>query len=215
MTDEQQGYNLIQVSFSGELPSQLADVRSLKEDFQFAKQCAAAYLNLHKVNMDEESRKVVSRGLWVAAAISYRRGFTTGKAQLVPQGSRLKIPKSWFESLKPEYKEAHEEILAVANQQIAHHTGKNEHYIVAALLMPPPLPRALAGVGVMNLGVASLGDERVRQLGSLCNGLIDGLEKRFGELGDEFEKFVKEQNLDDLYDNPKKINDRDKTPPAQ
>jgi hypothetical protein len=91
----------------------------------------------------------VAQGLWTAAVISYRRGFTSGKAQLVPQGSRLKVPKSWFDSLKPEYKQAHEEILAVGNRQIAHYTGAQDNYSVVALLMPPPQPRAVAGVAVM------------------------------------------------------------------
>lgn len=198
---------LIQVSFSGDLPSQIADLRSLLDDFEFAKNCAAAYLNLPTLQMDDAFRKVVSEGLWVAAAISYRRGFTTGKAHLAPQGSRLKIPKSWFDALQPEYKKAHKEILAVGNQHIAHQTGKHEHINVCALLMPPPMPRALAaGVAVMKMGLSSPGDERVRQLGTLCQGLIDGLDKRFKELADEFEEFVKAQNLDDLYEDPTRIN---------
>lgn len=202
---EAQSHELIQVSFSGELPSQLADLRSLIDDFQFAKSCAAAYLNLGLVRMDDESRKVVSRGLWVSAAISYRRGFATGKAQLVPQASRLKIPPSWLESLVPEYRQAHEAILEMANQHIAHHTGKHEHYQAVAMLMPPPLPRALGGVGVIHVGLASPGDERVRQLGGLCNSLIDGLEKRFQELTNEFEAFVKDQDLDTLYGDPANV----------
>ncbi|WP_255776000.1 hypothetical protein [Mycobacteroides abscessus] len=199
----------IQVSFSGELPSQLADLRSLREDFQFAQNCALAYLNLHLANMNDESRKVVSRALWVSAAIAYRRGFTTGKAQLVPQGNRLKIPQDWFDSLKPEGKVAHDGILEIANKQIAHHTGKHENYSVVAFLAPPPQPRALAGVGVIRIGLASPGDERIQQLGALCQSLINGIDRRIEELTNEFESFVKAQNLDDLYDDPTKINTKD------
>lgn len=200
---------LIQVSFSGGLPSQLADLRSLREDFQFAQNCANAYLRLHLVNMHEESRKVVSRALWVSAAIAYRRGFTTGKAQLVPQGNRVKIPEGWFNALKPEGKVAHDEILEIANKQIAHHTGKHENYSVVAFLAPPPHPRALAGVGVISIGLASPGDERIQQLSALCQSLINGIDRRIEELTNEFESFVKAQNLDDLYDDPTKINTKD------
>ncbi|WP_131809307.1 hypothetical protein [Mycobacteroides immunogenum] len=200
---------LIQVSFSGGLPSELADLRSLREDFQFAQHCANAYLHLDLVKMNDESRNVVSRALWVSAAIAYRRGFTTGKAQLVPQGNRLKIPQSWFDALKPEGRVAHDEILEIANKQIAHHTGKHENYNVVALLMPPPNPRALAGVGVISMGLAVPGNERIQHLGELCQSLINGIDRRIEDLTNEFESFVKAQNLDDLYDDPAKVNTKD------
>jgi hypothetical protein len=149
------------------------------------------------------------RPLWTAAVISYRRGFTTGKAQIVPQGSRLKIPKNWFDSLKPEYKKFHEEILDIGNQQIAHYTGAQDNYSVVAQLMPPPEPRGLAGIAVMNMSIGPPLDERVRQLGSQCENLIEGLNKRSEDLGAQFKAFVEAQDLDDLYDDPTRINKKD------
>jgi hypothetical protein len=192
------GHELIQVHFEGPLPSDIADIQSLHDDFKFAMDCATAFLNLSKAGMDEASRKVVAEGLWNAAVISYRRGFTTGKAHLQPGQPRTKIPKSWFEGLKPEYKEAHKEILEIANRAIAHRIGKNEHIFVCALLAPAPLPRALCGVGVLAARI-SPSDEQVRKLGSLCQGLVKGLSDRLTVLIDEFEKHVEQQDLDDLY----------------
>lgn len=208
MSEQQQppGQALIQVSFSGPLPSELADITSLLEDFTFAKDCAAAYLNLKNLSIDDPSRKVVGQALWTAAVIAYRRGFTKGKAQLVPQASRLKIPGDFYDQLKPEYRQAHDEILAIGNQQMAHYTGAQDNRSVVALLMPPPQPRAVFGTAVMNIGLGTPLDERVRQLGSLCLNLIDNLAKRLGKLNADFDAFVRTQNLDDLYDDPTRIN---------
>ena len=74
--------------------------------------------------------------------------------------------------------------------------------------MPPPQPRAVFGTAVTNIGLGTPLDERVRQLGSLCLTLIDNLGKRLGELNAQFEAFVSEQNLDDLYDDPTRINQK-------
>ncbi|WP_336819508.1 hypothetical protein [Gordonia sp. MMO-8] len=195
-----QQVEMLQVGFQGGVPSQLADLRSLISDFTFAQKCATVYLNLGLLKVDEDSRKLMSEALWTSAAIAYRRGFTTGKAQLVPQGSRLKIPEGWYESLNPEYKEAHDEILEIANRQIAHHTGKGDHFNVLAFLAPPPFPRSIAGTAVLNASLVAPLDETLQQLGTLCQGLIDGLEARFKEVSSSFDEYLASQDLDTLYD---------------
>ncbi|GAA4642049.1 hypothetical protein GCM10023197_05310 [Gordonia humi] len=189
----------LQVGFEGNLPSQLADLRSLVSDFTFAQNCVTAYLNSGKLNCDEESQQIVAKSLWTSAAIAYRRGFTTGKAQLVPQGSRLKITEGWYQSLTPEYKEAHDDLLEIANRQIAHHTGKHDQYKILAFLTPPPMPRAVVGTGVLSASLAAPTEERLRQLGELCQSLIVGLEDRFKVVSAEFDEHLASRDLDDLY----------------
>lgn len=92
----------LRVAFEGELPSQIADARSLVLDFEFARNCALLYQNLDNVSIDEPSQEVPQQALWSAAAISYRRGFSTGKALLQPQAKRLKVPDNWLNLLSPE-----------------------------------------------------------------------------------------------------------------
>lgn len=207
MTDEQSGgRELIEVHFHGPLPSHIANLRSLHDDFAFAMRCAQAYLSLGALNMDETFRTTVAEGLWTSAVISYRRGFTKGKAHLQRGARRPQIPDSWFQRLDHEYQEAHKEILEIANQQVAHRAGKHEHIKVCALLMPPPLPRALYSSATMMVLRISPSDEQVKQLGTLCQDLINGLLRQIESATEELAAFVKAQNLDDLYEDPTRIN---------
>jgi hypothetical protein len=188
--------------FEGDLPSQLADLRSLQADFTFAHNCAAAYTNADKLSGgDEESMKVVRTALWRSAVISYRRGFTSGKAHLVKQGRRLKVPDHWTELLNPEQLEAHDELLRLADKHIAHQTGEREHMRVAAMLTPPPMPRAVAGMTVLSIDLSHPQDDLVIRLGQLCTILLKILNDRSEELGHAFTEQVNSQELDSLYEN--------------
>ena len=204
MADQQdpaQSWEPIQVFFEGDLPSQLADLRSLEADFKFARNCAAAFVNADKLRGgDEESMKVVRQALWSSAAISCRRGFTTGKAHLLPQGKRLKVPDHWKELLSPEQLEAHDQVLDIANRHIAHRVDKREHMNVAALLTPPPMPRAIAGIAVLSVTRSVPQPDLVVRLGQLCTILLKILHDRFERLGDAFREHVKSQDLDSLYE---------------
>jgi hypothetical protein len=125
--------------FWGEVPSQLADLRSLEADFAFARDCANAYLSAGG------DKDVIRQALWKSAVISYRRGFNGGKAHLVPRARRLRVPDKWKRLLNQAQLEAHDELLHLADKHIAHQTGAHEHVRVAAMLAPPPMPRAIAG----------------------------------------------------------------------
>jgi hypothetical protein len=206
MAEQEQGpgesWSPLYALFEGDLPSQLADLRSLEADFTFARNCAGAYLNADKLSGgDEESMKVIRQGLWRSAVISYRRGFTGGKAHLVPQGRRLQVPDHWTDLLNPEQLEAHNQLLHLADKHVAHQTGEREHMRVAAMLTPPPMPRALAGITVFSIERSPPQDDLVIRLGQLCTILVKILKDRSEELGDAFMEHVKAQELDDLYKN--------------
>ncbi|RDB49973.1 hypothetical protein [Tsukamurella tyrosinosolvens] len=205
MTDQASDFEPLTVSFTGPLPSEMADLHSLQEDFKFAMNCCYAYVNLQKESMHKESQDVVLRALWVAAAIAYRRGFTSGKAPLVKQGGRLKIPERWYQSLPVDFQQAHDKILEIANKQVAHHVGVNEHYTVAALLAPPPMERAFLGTTLLKVSVTGFGDQLVRQMVALCKSLIEVVAKKAQASNSEFHELMGQQNVDDLYDNPGKI----------
>jgi hypothetical protein len=191
--------------FKGDVPSQLADLRSLEADFTLARKSAALWIDADKLlhGGDEESVKVVRRALWTSAVIAYRRGFTTGKAHLAPKGRprRLKVPDHWKELLNPQQLEAHEEVLQLANQHIAHRVDEREHMTVSAILTPPPMPRAIAGFAVLSLDRSEPQHDLVERLGQLCTILIKILSDRSEQLFDAFKERVKSRDIDSLYEN--------------
>lgn len=187
--------------YEGELPSQLADLRSLEADFTFARNCAAAYLNSSMLRgADEAGMEVIRQALWKSAVISYRRGFNGGKAHLVPQARRLKVPDHWKKLLNAEQLAAHDELLHLADKHIAHQAGEREHMRVAAMLTPPPMPRAMVGITVLSVVLSLPQDDLVTRLGQLCTILLKILGDRSNELGDIFMGRVKTEELDGLYE---------------
>jgi hypothetical protein len=107
---------------------------------------------------------VIRAALWSAAVISYRRAFNSGKALGQPQAPRLKIPDDWTKSLKQAQRNAHDEVLVIANKHVAHRVGDHEVGGVRALLAPPPEPREVVGI------VSALGHDKPRAEG--CSGRV-------------------------------------------
>lgn len=186
--------------FRDELSSKLADLRSLEADFTLARTYAEAYVNtINTSGAEDEGTKVVRRSLWTSALISYRRGFTTGKAHVAPRSPRLKVPDDWKERLTREQFEAHEAILKIANQHVAHRVGEQEHVTVMALLNPLPMPRKLIGLAVLTMDRSEPLVDLVARLGELCTVLIEVLKEQINRVSDEFESHVKSQELQNLY----------------
>jgi hypothetical protein len=181
-----QTWSPIQVPFEGKLPSEIADLSSLEEDFSFTKKCAQAYLNMELLDgkANKESLEVIRQALWSAAAISYRRAFATGRAHLVPQGQRLRVPEHWKDLRPAEGLEAHEKVMKIANRHIAHRVGEHEHINVVALLTPPPMPRGLAGIAAMAMRLSGPEPVLVERLIQLCDLLLKLVRDRSKELGD-------------------------------
>ncbi|CAJ1501017.1 hypothetical protein [[Mycobacterium] burgundiense] len=192
----------LRVAFEGELPSQIADARSLVLDFEFARNCALLYQNLDNVSIDEPSQEVPQQALWSAAAISYRRGFSTGKALLQPQAKRLKVPDNWLNLLSPEQREAHAEILEVASRQVAHQTGHAEHVRVIALLSPPPMPRDVMGLLKFTVKRTGPTADRIQKVVELCDVLLLILSEQEQKLGEQLIGAIKAKGLDEVYASP-------------
>src|SRR5690242_3896264 len=72
------GVELGQVSLRGELPSVLADFASIYQDLAFAHAAADRYADVVAAN-GEQGDALMAQALWSAAAISYRRAFSSGK----------------------------------------------------------------------------------------------------------------------------------------
>lgn len=186
--------------FRDELSSKLADLRSLEADFTLARTYAEAHINTVKLSgADDEGTKVARQSLWTSALVSYRRGFTTGKAHIAPGSPRLKVPDDWKERLTKEQFEAHEAILKIANQHVAHRVGEQEHTTVMALLNPRPMPRKLIGLAVLTMDRSEPLVDLVARLGEVCTVLIEVLNEQINQVSDDFENHVKSQELRDLY----------------
>jgi hypothetical protein len=125
---------------------------------------------------------VIRAALWSAAVISYRRAFSSGKALGQPQAPRLKIPDDWTKSLKQAQRNAHDEVLVIANKHVAHRVGAHEMGGVRALLAPPQEPREVVGI-VSALGHVSEPAEHLPELLlQVCDVLIEKISRMKDEL---------------------------------
>ena len=110
------------------------------------------------------------------------------------------VPDHWTELLSPEQLEAHYQVLDLANRHIAHRVDEREHMNVAALLTPPPMPRAVAGIAVLAVTLSEPQPDLVTRLGQCCIILLKILKDQSEKLGDAFMEHVNSQDLDSLYD---------------
>jgi hypothetical protein len=147
-----------QVAIEGDRASELADTISLSQDFRAALQCCELLLSMTDADDAVEPDSTVSRSLWFAAVIAYRRAFTTGKAHLKNQKPRASVPDLWIETLHPDLKVTHDRVLKTANKHVAHRASNLEGVIVNVVLSVPPAdPRAIA---VLPLFLQYAGPER-------------------------------------------------------
>lgn len=189
-----------QVGLTGPMPGALADLQSLVNDVEFARQCALGYVAYASPTpTPPPDQALVARALWFAGAIAYRRAFTSGRGHLVAGGSRLKIKDAWTTLLTPDQLSAHNDTLRMANQHIAHRVADHEGAVVVAVLTPPPAPREVAGVGQMlahMIGPEVVVAERLASVGEVLLGLFNTEAERLGGL---IRTRLGKANIDDLY----------------
>jgi hypothetical protein len=114
-------------AIDGTSASKLSDLDSLMRDVTFARRCVKTYLDwTGPESPQDEQGQVIRAALWSAAVISYRRAFNSGKALGQPQAPRLKMPDDWTKSLKQAQRNAHDEVLVIANKHVAHRVGDHE-----------------------------------------------------------------------------------------
>lgn len=172
-----------QLPLKGETAGQIADLASLLRDLTFARQCAETYVGwLAPDAPKDEQRDLIRQALWNAGVISYRRVFGSGKAHVVPQGSRLRPTDEWKKYVTSEQLEAHEAVLEMADKHIAHRVGDHEQVQVIAFFQPPPLPRGVATVGTLMVHMSGPTQTIAEHLISLCTLLIQGTEQESDRL---------------------------------
>ncbi|MGE2833889.1 hypothetical protein [Mycobacterium sp. SMC-4] len=189
--------NYIPVSLSGGTASDIADLVSIMGDLEFARNCAAGYLQ--RLGKAGEENELLARALWTACCISYRRVFTTGKGHLEPGKPRLKLKPTWTDNLTPHQLAAHESVLDTANKHVAHRVSDLEQVLVQGLLAPPPLPREMVGVAAPILHMVGATQQEAEQLISVCDLLLNVSDQQWSLLVDEI-KVHFNKNIDPLYE---------------
>ena len=142
----------------------------------------------------------MANALWNAGAISYRRAFGSGRGHLVLQGKRLRLDERFVALLNEEQKGAHQLVLDMANQHIAHRVGDHEGAIVLAFLEPPPSEPGIAGVGTM--AARMLGPERevAEHLSVICGVFLEVLDAELRRHTNELATSLRATaDLDALY----------------
>jgi hypothetical protein len=194
------------VQFTGDLPSQIANLKSLMIDFRSARDWARQHLSKRKF----EERKASKKGneqfaatnleaLWCAAAIAYRRPFAKGTGFLAPQSRRNKVLSDWRDLLTPEQKTAHDKIFELTSQHVAHRNAGDLHQMQVIAYLHPDGKTGVAGMGIVASNQTGPGPEIMQQLIDLCEFLIEIVEKRCHELCDIFENEINEYDKDELY----------------
>ncbi|BAX99797.1 hypothetical protein MSTE_04503 [Mycobacteroides stephanolepidis] len=197
---EPQGVEYLQLGLSGKTAGMVADLVSIQRDIVFAQQCAEGYLSRAPTGPSTQGEdSLVAQALWSAGAISYRRAFTSGRGHLVSKGQRLKLHEAWTDMLAPEQLVAHEKILEMTNQHIAHRVGDHEGVRIIALLTPPPMPRAIAGVGHMLLHMIGPEACLAERMLEICGMLNQGLEQEISNGNDLLTMWLSEQDINELY----------------
>jgi hypothetical protein len=195
---------MIMTAIEGKVPGLVADMYSIQRDLDFARQCAAGYLQHGWGNPQHQpadpEQTLISTALWSAAVIAYRRAFAVGKGHLIPKSQRFDIKGLREQVLTPEQAAIDDQLRQMADQHVAHRVSDLEQMKFLVALTPPPLPREVAGLGTMM--VHMIGPEAV-----VAEGLIEICDALLARINQELEPFLnarREQlngpeHLDRLY----------------
>jgi hypothetical protein len=198
---------MLMTAIEGKVPGLVADLYSIQRDLDFARQCAAGYLQRGFANgqpqepPSDPEQTLLATALWSSAVIAYRRAFAVGKGHLVPKSQRFDIKGLREQVLTPEQAAIDAKLRQMADQHVAHRVSDLEQMRFLVVLTPPPLPRQVAGVGPMM--VHMIGPEAV-----VAQGLVGICDALLTHIGQELEPFIEArrqqlngpEHLDKLYE---------------
>lgn len=134
---------------SGPGPSKMADLNSAVVDLEFAARMFSLVATTNaEANPDER------RAFYDAACMAYRRCFASGRSLVTRGAARAKVPLEIVESLTESRRAAHDHVLHMANEHIAHRVADAEQGKVLLLLDNPSLGKAVQGVFFLHLRFA-------------------------------------------------------------
>jgi hypothetical protein len=176
----------------GELPSRIADLLSAAIDVQFAQAAFERVAN--------EKDELLTRALWEAGVIAYRRGFTSGRALLAADRSRTRVPSEIVENLEPPLQEIHASILEAANKHVAHRVDDRELLKVILLLSNPVVARGVLGVTHIHARYVAPPAEEARDAGRLAELIRTEIEAAVKDLEEALVAEATKTDIAALYD---------------
>jgi hypothetical protein len=190
------------VDIRSELPSRIADLYSMQDDLQFARNCAVVYYRREFADTQsprDETHNILNRALWSAALTSYRRAFTTGRS-FNPSESRFNLGAMREKLLSSTQQQAHDGFYEVANQHIMHRSSDRDRVLFHAGLNPPPLPRGVHGIGAILVRHDAPGRPETETFIEICDIFIPFAQQEIqaflGEKNDELSK----RDMDQMYE---------------
>jgi hypothetical protein len=191
----------LQLNLDGKMAGGIADLKSLAGDIEYARWCGQTYLQwmgAHGPTGPEADN--LRRALWTACCITYRRVFTNGKGHISPQQSRPQPNQNFKAALTHDHLAAHDSVLDTAYRHVAHRVNELELVQVSAVLNPPPLPRAVAGVSTL---IAHYGGpiepELVERFIAVCDVLLAGTNQEHERVTQQALTFLQQGDLDEMY----------------
>ncbi|WAJ43125.1 hypothetical protein OK015_18060 [Mycobacterium sp. Aquia_216] len=197
-------------AIEGKVPGIVADVFSIQRDLDFARQCAAGYLQRTAFDDDgqplqqteEPDRTLLAEALWSAAVIAYRRAFATGKAHIVPKEQRFDIKGLRAHVFTPEQTELDDQLRGMADQHVAHRVSDLEQMKFQVTLTPPPHPRAVAALGPWMLHMIGPTTDVAEGMIGICDVLLPILAQEMQPFYNAMaQKLSDPEQLDRLYAN--------------
>jgi hypothetical protein len=193
---EEGGRDLYGVSLTGETPSALLDLVSICRDLGLAERL---FLLLAALEGAEDTDPVVTTALYATAAISYRRCFAEGAAHERGR-KRHRVAYSEADVMPPEVRAVHDEMLASADQHIAHRINEEQQASAFLLLAPPTEEPAIEGCAELFFDEVSKGAGWYIAASGIVSGLRAGMTAMANDVRDRLLAEMAEMPLDELYE---------------
>lgn len=162
---------VVEVTAAGAQTAVLADLASLRRDFEMARQFLSTFAGLAKGEVEPDSPY---QALWIAAVTMYGRAFST-------TGLRHSA-RATAELYNAHDRSAHDYVIAMRNKYVAHSVNAFERAVVFAIVSGETIEKVrVEGVGTQHVSLARLSRTRALQLAEMCAAQMADIDSRLAE----------------------------------
>jgi len=165
------GQRVVGVTTGGAPIATLADLASLRRDFEMAHQFISTFAGLARSEVESDSPQ---QALWIAAVTMYGRAFgTTGLRHSARASAEI---------YNADDRAAHDYLIAMRNKYIAHSVNAFEQAAVFAIISGDSADELhLEGVGTQHSSLARLSRARALQIATMCERQLEDIDCRLTE----------------------------------